>query len=146
MDSPDVMEQMPAGGGVNKPASGTYGEVADLNRLKSQLDVPETPGPGSGPPPGSGPSPGSGGGFPGGPPPKSPMPGTVPDVLMGPSTQPDTPMSTPLQGTGIPQATAMNGAQKRMKALIALSESPEADTETREWAKIVIEKLASRAS
>jgi len=131
--SPDTINQAP---NVMKPASGTYGDVADLDRLKGQLDLPGTES-GSGPTqPAPAPPPGApqGQGVP-------PSPTGVPSVLMGPTSSPDVPASTPLS-LG-PTPTAVNGAQARLKALDALSNNPQASEATREWAKLVLKRLAS---
>lgn len=129
--SPDTINQLP---NVMKPGSGSYGDVADLDRLKGQLDLPGT---GSGSPstqPAPAPPPGApqGQGVP-------PQPKGIPDVLMGPTTAPDVPASTPL--TMAPTPTAVNGAQARLRALDALANNPMASEATREWAQVVLKKL-----
>lgn len=134
--SPDVINQLPATGNPMRPTSGTYGEVADTERLKQQLDVPGAgPGgaevrPNPAPPPGApiGPS-------------SQPSTG-VPDVLMGPTSMPDVPQSTPLRGAG-PTATPAATVRSHIAALDALVASPTTSNATKEWAKLVLERYKS---
>lgn len=142
-DGPDVMEQIPAGGNVMKPASGSYGDVAENDRLKKSLQVPE----GTGSPGAPQPSPVPGGG-PSGMPPAPAAPGTVPNILMGPTTQPDVPVSRPLDMAGGAPSTsaAVNAAQKRLQLLDFLATSEEVSAETRQWAETVRNALAARVA
>lgn len=118
---------------VNKPESGTYGEKADLQRLRSQL-----------------PSSGSSAPMPQArqlPPisdrPVRPMPvpsrqSTVPglpDVLVGPSNREWEPVTTMPLGT--PRQLTMTAQQMRLMKLDALANSPEVSPETREWARML---------
>jgi hypothetical protein len=134
---PDVLAQVPAGGGVNKPASGTYGEKAELERLEAQLPgsepsapVPQEVSPLPGVPSGSAvPAPPSG----------------LPRGLTLPSRRPDVPVSTPLQGPPAdPYVGAVNARQRRLALLDMLSEHPEASPELQEWAEILKQKLIAR--
>ena len=127
---PDTVQQLPAGTGPNvmQPASGSYGDTADLNRLKGALDVPSGPGgpPTTAPTP---PNPGvpTGQGM-------TPAPKGVPDSLMAPTSMPDTPQSTPLTNPATaPQAAT--AANRTISILSQLSTSAEVSVETREWAK-----------
>lgn len=138
---PDVVEQLPVTGNPMEPTSGSYGRVAETDRLKQQLDLPGAPGPGG---PGVQPTQG--------PPPGMPQgaqvpsaPGGVPDILMGPTQNPNTPPSTPLQAPFAGAPGAVNAAQRRLATLEALSQSDQVSDETREWAADVLQKLASRA-
>lgn len=135
---PDVMEQLPAGGNPMKPTSGTYGDVANLERLKGDLELPGTDGPSPSQRPAP-PAPGA----PGGAPVPPATPGTVPSVLMAPTTQPDVPASTPLGGVA-PTPVSMTGAQARLARLDMLSRDPSVSEETQQWAKDVLRELASR--
>lgn len=135
-----MVNQLPATGNPMEPTSGTYGEVADTERLKSQLNLPGGPD-GAPVEPAPPPAPGApqGQGIP-------PSPGGVPSVLMQPTSRPDVPASTPLEAqrlTGSP--SAVSGAQRRLAILDALASSDEVSEETREWAQLVLDKLASRS-
>ena len=124
---------------VNKPESGTYGERAEVDRLKKEL--PSTQGPG-GPPGGApvperatpttnkpptslGPEPGEAG------------PAGLPNVLMHQGSGNLTPQLPPEQRP----PGAANLSQARIALLDALSSSQDVSTETREWAQIVLEML-----
>ena len=141
MDQPDVIEQLPSSGpAVNQPTSGSYGDVADLDRLKSQLNLPGTGAatPASGP---AAPPPG----MPPGPPPGAMKPGRVPDILMSPTDRPDIPVSNPLNGpAGMSPAAAVNAAQKRLQLLDFLATSDNVSPETQQWARMVRDALAAR--
>ena len=135
---PDVLAQVPAGGGVNKPASGTYGEGAALERLKAQLPILPQGDPQGGPaaPPPM-PAPGMGGAPP-------PAPPGLPQALLAPSAHPGTPVSTPLQ---MPAPIPPSGREQAILALQNMAQDPAASEESREWAGAVLNKLirASRA-
>lgn len=129
---PDVVNQLPVTGNPMEPQSGTYGRVADTDRLKQQLDLPRG-GPGGAavkptqpPPPGQ---------------PQgariTPPVGGVPDVLMKPTTRPDVPASTPLQGTEPPPGPSV---QNHVAALQALLNSPTTSQTTKRWAETVLER------
>lgn len=137
-EGPDVIEQVPAGGGVMTPGSGSYGDGAAADRLRKSLSVPG----GSGSPPERQPSPVPAGG-PSGSPPAPAAPGTVPDVLLAPSSQPDVPVSQPLGPMRPSPTAAVDAAQRRLQLLSTLSESQEVSEETREWAKTVLNALAA---
>lgn len=139
---PSVMEQQPAGGNPMKPESGTYGERAELEALHQQLPSgapaagAPAPGVAPGPPPGmpQGQRPASG-------------PAGLPGGLLAPSGRPDVPVFSPLD-EGLPQnpmAGAVDAQQQRLLLLDALAEHPEASLEVKEWARVVREKLISRA-
>lgn len=135
---------MPDNPAVNQPASGTYGEKADANKLKASLPQAQ-PGP-------AGPA------APAGPPPmpQAPIapvspdrgrPGTsaavppgVPSVLAAPTTQPDVPVATPLAGPVAPPVGPGAAApdQARLAILDRLSNDPSVSPDTREWAKTVL--------
>lgn len=135
-------EDYAGGTPVNKPASGTYGEKADLSRLQKSL--PQTS---AGPQPaGAQPMPAIN------PQPISPQPAAqgrpttgaapplgVPSVLLSPTTQPDRPVNTPLSS---PSPTAVvNPMQSRLAMLDALANSPDVSPTTREWAQNLIDLL-----
>ena len=133
--TPDVLEQVPAGGGMNKPASGTYGEGAELERLKQQLpssdQQPQQPSPAPTPPSG-----GMGGGGVG------PPPSGLPRGLASPTQRPDVPVSTPLQGgpPADPLGGAVDARQRRLQYIDLLSQHADS-AEVREWAETVKQKL-----
>lgn len=140
-DGPDVIEQVSVVGNPMKPTSGTYGDVADTERLKQQLNLPGGGQGGAAMQPTQAPPPGMPQGA------QVPSsPGGVPDVLLKPTGQPDTPASTPL-APGVPPGSpsAVTGAQRRLAILSALAQSDTVSDETREWAADVLEKLASRS-
>jgi hypothetical protein len=130
---PDVVNQIPATGNPMEPQSGSYGQVADLDRLKQQLSVPGGPGAGASPTPPPPPGAPQGQGL-------TPPPGGVPEVLMAPTTQPGVPPSTPLGGAP-PAVSAESGEQRRMEALVQLATSPGVSVATREMAKAVLNRM-----
>lgn len=136
----DVTSQQPAGGGMMKPPGGTYGEVAELDKLKQDLTPPAPPGQSGGP--GPQPTPPAPGMPQGTRMPAAAKPGSVPDILLGPTQQPDTPQFTPLAPSG-PAPGAVSANQRRLAVLDALAQSQEVSEETREWAQLVLQKLAS---
>jgi hypothetical protein len=143
---PGELEKQPTGAGsVNKPASGTYGEKAAQERLKEQFPTePGASGPmqdAQAPLPGPG-TPLQGGGDGGRP---VSAPAGVPSAILGPTAQPDTPLNTPLAGSGqVSQLPgAQNVAQARVALLQALASSPDVSEETRAWAKVVLEALSA---
>lgn len=134
-ESPDVVEQVPSGGGVNKPASGTYGEKTELAGLQASLPTSEP----AAKPPAS----------------MSPTPPTqsarltsssgLPSVLMAPTQRPDVPVSTPLAGPAAdPMAGAVDDRQRRLRYLDILSTHPDATPALREWAENFKQKLIAR--
>ena len=125
-DNPDVIEQMPAGGGVNTPDSGSYGDQAALDRLQAELpgldsSTPEQPGAGALPPPYQGTQP--------------PPPG-LPPSLFAPSNLPNVPASTPLDA---PVPPPPDPTQQRILILQSLIEG--GSEEARQWAQIVLNKI-----
>lgn len=140
VDSTDITQMPTAGGNVNSPASGTYGEGAALERLKQQL--PATTGSGPTAQPGDTaapmPTPPAGGM-------STPPAGGLPSLLLAPTSRPDVPVSTPLD-LGAPAPEALNGRQRRMQVLDTLANSPDMTDETREWATLMISKLTSGAA
>lgn len=134
MDSPDVIEQVPAGTGVNKPESGTYGEDVALQRLRQQLPgtpTGETAPPRTQLPPMTGPT---GGALP-------PPPG-LPQALFAPTRRPDVPVGTPLQQTApVPQSPG----EQRVMLLDTLSKDPNVSEETREFAQLVLNRIIRTA-
>lgn len=139
MALPTDVEKLPAGGGVNRPDSGTYGEKADLNRLRQQLPSSGAPAPGQPGPP-SMPSPGRGTvPQPVGRPPQGPA--GVPSVLMSPGTA-GRPVGTPLDRGGPGGVvTSQSTVQTRLAILQELSTSPDVSQATREWSRLVLEML-----
>lgn len=133
----DEVEKLPTNQApVNQPASGTYGEKAALQGLKSAL-------PGVAASPGQGPS---------APPQVSDQPVTparssrssaipgVPGPILKPSTQPSVDVAAP--PTPAAEMPMMTGAQRRMQILDQLANSPEVSEVTREWAQRVLNVLA----
>lgn len=139
-DIPTEVDKRPMpGGGVGKPASGTYGEAADRDRLKKSLPQSQGAPAGAPPAPQLSPQPISPtqefGGRPVGP---TPPPG-VPPAIMHPTTRPDVPVSTPLAGDPLnPQVLPPNDAnfEHRLRVLDLLANSPKVSPATREWASI----------
>ena len=129
---------------VNKPSSGTYGEKADLNRLKQALpDSGARPGAGpAGPSPMGGPGVGGLAGPEGRPPGMTPPPG-VPGALMHPTDRPNQPLSTPRVGAGPPMGGASSAQEARLVVLQSLAESDTVSDATREWAANVLEMLSN---
>lgn len=122
---PDVASQVPAGGGQNKPADGTYGEKAALARLESQLPsvdpavsqatealptmAPQTP-----------PARSTG----------------LPPGLMAPTRQPNVPVSTPMAGP----IMVGQGPERRVALWRALLEAPDVSEDTKRVAAIVLDR------
>ncbi len=130
---------------ANKPESGTYGEKAEVERLRKEL--PSAGGPGAGPvqeapPQRSQATPNK---PVAGMPVQEPAgPAGLPDVLTHPSRTPGqvTPRSSMVQP---PQPESLS--QARLALLDSLATSQEVSAETREWAQIVLGMMvdASRA-
>lgn len=129
-----MVNQLPVTGNPMEPKSGTYGRVADTERLKQQLDLPGA-GPGGAETRPTAPPPGMPQGTQ-----ISPPPGGVPDVLLKPTTRPDVPSSTPLQGTEPPPSVAV---QNHVAALEALLQSPTTSQTTKQWAETVLARYRS---
>lgn len=134
-----TIEKTPtAGTSVNKPASGTYGEKADLARLKQQLPSSSAgpqgpqPGPGAGPtPPGVRPAQ-AGPGAPGEPPPG------VPSALLHGTQRPGVPVGQRRVQPSTIVRDASSKREARKALLVSLSQSNEVSDATREWAKTVL--------
>lgn len=143
-DFSDVSKQpLPKGDGVNKPASGTYGEKASQARLASALPSAEGAAPAEQP---FAPMPGS-------PVPSPPAsvggrplnaPAGVPTPLLAPAA-PGRPLGTPLAGpaTGPTFAQARSRTEATVLYLTQLSESQEVSEETRMWARTVLATLVA---
>lgn len=135
--TPDVIEQVPAGGGVNKPSSGTYGEKAQLDQLRRDLPQVDQSSSTAGrqvqPVPGGGLRPGGGASAPAG----------LPAGLTAPTRQPDVPISTPMAQPPDPMAGAVDARQRRLRYLDLLSQHADSP-EVREWAEVVKQKLIAR--
>lgn len=134
------LEKTPTGSGaVNKPASGTYGEKADLDRLRQSLPPIGPPGEAG---VGAAPMVGPGGQVPQRPTgrPKN-SPANIPAGMLAPTQRPGVPLDQPLAAT--PQMPARQPAQdqQRLAILDALSTHPEVSPETQEWAKLLMEAL-----
>lgn len=129
---PDVVEQLPAGGNPNAPASGTYGEEAAQQRLESALPnvnseqsrqvspAPMTSEPSPVPPPAPG----------------------LPQAIFNPTTQPRTPISTPLNefgpmAPGTPEETVI-------QILDMLTRSPDVTETTKEIARLALDRIIRR--
>lgn len=138
MDAPEVtaIDKMP--GSVNKPASGTYGDQANLDDLRSSMSVPGAETGSASPQPAPAPP-----GAPRGQQPQVSAPGTVPDILLRPSTQPGTPPSTPLAGEGIPSDVSAGVSAGHRAILQRLAAAPNVSQTTRRWAQAVLESLGS---
>ncbi len=128
---------------LNKPEGGTYGEKAEVERLKKELPSSQGPGgPQQASPPGrpraARPVPASIA------PPTPAGPTGVPDALMHPGSRP---MVTGQPDGPAAQPSVANISQARIALLDALQSSKEVSPETREWAGIVLEMMldASRS-
>lgn len=138
----EEIEKTPTGDvALNRPTSGTYGEKADLNRLKGALPPMEqrqTPSQQpSSMPPASGQVPQRSMGRP------TNAPSKAPAGLSAPSGKPSVPLDTPLRQQ--PSMPPRNSAadKQRLAILDALSTHPDVSEETREWASIVKEYLVA---
>ena len=81
-----MIDQVPVGGGMNKPASGTYGEKAPLERLEAQLpDAGDPQAAGQAPLPPMGQTP-----------PLPPPAAGLPRSIFEPSRQPGVPAGAPM--------------------------------------------------
>lgn len=134
---------------VNSPQSGTYGEKADLNRLKQSLPA-MGPAPSGDPAAGPGPLPGTPPSLPGRPGRPMNAPEGVPDAIMGPSARPDVPVGTPLDRGAAPPSSAFANARSQREARVTLlqqlQDSPEVSEATREWARLVLETMVDADS
>ena len=132
-DMPEIEKTPTADTSVNSPESGTYGEKADLNRLRQALPPMGPPG-----------SEGTGAAAPAPTPGRRPGPSSpgIPDALLAPTDRPDVPLGQPLAPGGVqmpPRAQAAD--QQRLAILDALTTHPDVSEETREWAKLVRDSL-----
>jgi len=127
----DEIEKTPtANTSVNEPESGTFGEKADLNRLKGSLppmgaQVAEAGGPAPMPNPNLSMPP-----QPGGRPTRGPA--GVPGAIMGAGDAPTPAAQAQSQAT--PQMA-------RVALLEQLANSQEVSNTTREWARLILEQL-----
>lgn len=140
---PDLEKTPTSDTSVNEPESGTYGEKADLARLRQSLPPmgpPGTEGTGaSAPAPTPGPA-GPGLNRPTGRPKNAPE--GVPAPLLAPTQRPDVPLSQPLAPGPAPMPPKAAAAdQQRLSVLDALANHPEVSEETREWAALVLDIL-----
>jgi len=140
-DTFDITQQPTAGGGVNAPSSGTYGEKASLDRLQRSFPA-ASPGAGpqvtpGGPPPMPQPSPGQ----------VSTAPEGLPAGLLSPTQRPDVPAYTPLPAGPPPNPVQMSQTdrQRNLAVLDSLVHDPNVSDVTREWALTLISKLVSRS-
>lgn len=137
-DTTDVTKMPTAGGGMNKPASGTYGEGAALERLRAAFPLGGGTGaPGAAPPQAPPmPVPAAGGGV-------STPPTGLPAGLLAPTSQPDVPASTPLAAGPPPNpvAQAQTSAQRNLAIATALLDDPRTSEATKEWAQSIINAL-----
>ena len=134
-DVPELEKTPTADTSVNEPESGTYGEKADLSRLRQSLPPmgppgsqgTGQPGPVDAPPAGRRPQQG---------------PTGIPAALMGPTDRPDVPLGQPLVQGGTPSPPRHQAAdQQRLAILDALTTHPDVSGETREWALLVRDAL-----
>jgi len=122
---PEIEKMAPATGRQGAPASGTYGEGAQLDDLKAQLPPmeqhPEQSGAATAPlPPMGGPMP-------------QPAPsGGLPAGIMSPSRRPSEPVGTPLS---LPPPMGTTGPEQRIQMLQAIVNDPTRDPVFREWAQ-----------
>ncbi|HEX7099357.1 MAG TPA: hypothetical protein VF377_08940 [Acidimicrobiia bacterium] len=118
---------------VNKPESGTYGERAEVEDLKSQLPPMASQLPGAGTQPSPMPAPNTALPSPGGRPMN--LPAGLPDVIL--AGQPEAvPQPVSPQPSVDPQSA-------RLLLLQALATSPEVSDATREWAGLILEALSA---
>ena len=135
MDPTDINQRaMPS---VNRPDSGTYGEKADLNRLKAALpDMASAPSP-------TGAQQGQASSAP----PVSVSPLTAgqpapPSPLMAPTMMPDIPVNTPLTDVPAPlDPSQLPPEQSRLMVLELLANNPKVSAETRNWAATYRDRL-----
>lgn len=133
------LEKLPTKGTVSRPTSGTYGEKAAVDDLKSALPPMSAP-----PPPGAGGPPGTVRPTPVRPPGSAGMlggagtPPGLPDLLSAPTKYPDRPVAGSPGDALMPAPAAAVGAQQqRLAVLDALIRSPNVAEQTKEWATVV---------
>lgn len=140
----DIPEKLPAPNPTNvmEPESGSYGAVAEVDRLQSDMQ-PLGPPPQSAPPP----TPMGGGGSPGGLPNVGGRPTSgprgVPQVLLEAGGPPLSPQAAPPVS---PAAAGVSAMQARLALLDQLASSQEVSEVTREWARTVIETITGGAA
>lgn len=137
----------PAGGNVNRPDSGVYGEGAALESLKKSLPTTgATPAaaPAGAPVPSVGTEPVA----PvvrneGRPRTGAAVPPGIPSVLLAPTQQPQIPVGTPLASAApaAPGNGASTPSQSRLAMLDMLANSPDVSPTTREWAQNLMDAL-----
>lgn len=122
----EIEKMAPATGRQGTPASGAYGEGADLEALKAQLppmdrrpDQPAVTLPEIG-----------------GPMPRSPVSGNLPRGIFAPSRRPQEPPGTPLS---LPPPMAVTSTGQRLQTLQLIIEDPNSSPEFREWARLLLE-------
>ena len=144
-DGAPIPEKSPSS--VNQPSSGTYGEKADLAKLKAQLPAPEGSAPiGSGPqtPQNPGMAVSSSPIRPSSNDMSSPVPGLPSALFNQPTQRPGEPATTmPSNTLAQDQPSSLSGQQQRLAILDALANDPTRSEQTRAWAKIVIGQLTT---
>lgn len=131
---------------VNQPASGTYGEQAELEKLKQSLPagaVGQPPAPTAAPPAPlstdtiAPPSTAAGR-----PPSGAAIPPGISSAIFAPTQHPEVPGNTPLAPTPAgPLAGAQTPAQGRLLILDMLANNPDVSPATREWAQMMVRAL-----
>jgi len=134
-DTTDI-SKLPAGG-VNAPASGSYGDAAALDRLKEAFGNIPGAGPQAGPgqqsaAPMPTPAPSQI---------QSPPPAGLPPALLAPTQRPNVPVSTPLAPAGPAMPGPVGPQQQRLAILDALAQNPAVSDTTRQWAELLRERL-----
>jgi hypothetical protein len=121
---------------VQQPESGTYGAKATVEKLKQELGsaqqtgAPRAPEPSvSSMPPRPPAQPGTG-------------PAGIPAAVIGPTQRPNVATQTPLMSAPVnPVAGAADARQARLAFWDFVSTNPEVSDETREFAKVVVQRL-----
>jgi hypothetical protein len=132
--TPDVAQQLPAGGGVSTPASGEYGEAAAEERLQAQL--PGEPGADQEaaqtalPPMG-------------GQPPVPPPANGLPRSLFAPTRQPSVPASAPLSPMGEELESSIPPGTRQVLELLAQNRNGQVSRTTQRWALMLLESQDS---
>jgi hypothetical protein len=129
MDVPDINTMAPATGAQNTPASGTYGEKADLANLEAQLPAmdPQAGMPAQAPLPPIGQGPQSA-------PPSGP--GGLPAGIMAPSNRPHEPVG---QALTMPAPMATTSKEQRIQFYWTITQDPSVSQEFREFAQLYID-------
>lgn len=128
------VDRLPIPNPVNKPASGTHGDKAELQRLEDSLPDPTDEAAGPELPPidptgvrnvrSNRNAPG--------------LPG-VPRPLLAPTNRPNVPVNTPLRRGGGP--AQQTSAQRNLAIVDMLANSPDVSEDTREWARLMLTLL-----